>query len=344
MVDDESTKDLITWTGNGDQFTVFNNTEFSRVVLPRYFKHCNWSSFVRQLNMYDFHKITDNNEANATNDEEISEVDNQAQRWDFKHPWFNKSNIDSLHKIRRKPPRNRLIPQIRYSKAMEMLPNGSSDPEQDTASSPEEAHFSLSYIEDSPPRGTNTLANTNVNMNTPVGTSALVGMNVPIGMNASVGIATHVGMATPINTNTPAGMNRPVGINRPIDTSIQSIYKPPRLATPPSSSQQEALSYLKSTAGSLEQKLDQTSNEVHCLKRTVLAQQKMLEELLCTVEYLKTQQLTVDGMFENKTDTQQLDGSERRKPRKIHELLGNSESQTMNGAQSQHGNNEHSKE
>lgn len=50
MVDDEATKDLITWTGSGDQFTVFNNTEFSRIVLPRYFKHCNWSSFVRQLN------------------------------------------------------------------------------------------------------------------------------------------------------------------------------------------------------------------------------------------------------------------------------------------------------
>lgn len=50
MVDDESTQDLITWTGSGDQFTVFNNTEFSRRVLPHYFKHCNWSSFVRQLN------------------------------------------------------------------------------------------------------------------------------------------------------------------------------------------------------------------------------------------------------------------------------------------------------
>lgn len=50
MVDDESTTDLITWTGSGDQFTVFNNTEFSRLVLPHYFKHCNWSSFVRQLN------------------------------------------------------------------------------------------------------------------------------------------------------------------------------------------------------------------------------------------------------------------------------------------------------
>ncbi|KAI9475620.1 MAG: HSF-type DNA-binding-domain-containing protein [Benjaminiella poitrasii] len=114
MVDDESTQDLISWTSSGDQFTVFNNVDFSRTVLPRYFKHCNWSSFVRQLNMYDFHKINENNNSDANMDS------NNPQHWDFKHPWFNKTGFDRLHKIRRKPPRNRLIPQIRYSNAMEI--------------------------------------------------------------------------------------------------------------------------------------------------------------------------------------------------------------------------------
>lgn len=70
--------------------------------------------------MYDFHKINDNN-----TDEE-NQLDGQ-QRWDFKHPWFNKSGFDRLHKIRRKPPRNRLIPQIRYSSAMEIVPSSSPD-------------------------------------------------------------------------------------------------------------------------------------------------------------------------------------------------------------------------
>ncbi|CAO0789914.1 unnamed protein product [Mucor circinelloides] len=130
MVDDEETKDLITWTGAGDQFTVFNNVDFSRNVLPRYFKHCNWSSFVRQLNMYDFHKINDQNDDenfNISNAGSSSshENDNMVQKWDFKHPWFTKTGYDRLHKIRRKPPRNRLIPQMRYSNAMELVDDGS---------------------------------------------------------------------------------------------------------------------------------------------------------------------------------------------------------------------------
>ncbi|KAL9537801.1 hypothetical protein MBANPS3_011454 [Mucor bainieri] len=130
MVDDEETKDLITWTGAGDQFTVFNNVDFSRSVLPRYFKHCNWSSFVRQLNMYDFHKINEQNDDDSFNvnnngsNSSSLENDNMVQRWDFKHPWFTKAGYDRLHKIRRKPPRNRLIPQMRYSNAMELVDDG----------------------------------------------------------------------------------------------------------------------------------------------------------------------------------------------------------------------------
>lgn len=50
MVEDESIQNLICWSGTDDQFTVFNKNDFSKTVLPRYFKHGNWASFVRQLN------------------------------------------------------------------------------------------------------------------------------------------------------------------------------------------------------------------------------------------------------------------------------------------------------
>ncbi|CAG8484898.1 11330_t:CDS:2 [Paraglomus occultum] len=50
MVEDVSIQHLIAWAPSGDVFSVSNPTEFSKTVLPQYFKHNNWQSFVRQLN------------------------------------------------------------------------------------------------------------------------------------------------------------------------------------------------------------------------------------------------------------------------------------------------------
>ncbi|KAI9498878.1 HSF-type DNA-binding-domain-containing protein [Zychaea mexicana] len=50
MLEDSSIHHLISWSQNGDLFSVTNPTSFSRTVLPQYFKHNNWQSFVRQLN------------------------------------------------------------------------------------------------------------------------------------------------------------------------------------------------------------------------------------------------------------------------------------------------------
>lgn len=52
MVDDPSTDSVVSWSGNNNSFVVWDVPEFARDLLPKFFKHNNFSSFVRQLNTY----------------------------------------------------------------------------------------------------------------------------------------------------------------------------------------------------------------------------------------------------------------------------------------------------
>ncbi|RYY69067.1 hypothetical protein EON63_24105, partial [archaeon] len=56
ILDDNSPySHLIAWQPDGASFIIKKVHEFSETVLPKYFKHSNIQSYIRQLNMYGFH-------------------------------------------------------------------------------------------------------------------------------------------------------------------------------------------------------------------------------------------------------------------------------------------------
>ncbi|XP_042962930.1 heat shock factor protein HSF30 isoform X2 [Carya illinoinensis] len=57
MVEDPSTDSIVSWSTARNSFVVWDSSKFSTTLLPRYFKHSNFSSFIRQLNTYGFRKV-----------------------------------------------------------------------------------------------------------------------------------------------------------------------------------------------------------------------------------------------------------------------------------------------
>ncbi|KIJ16626.1 hypothetical protein PAXINDRAFT_75006 [Paxillus involutus ATCC 200175] len=95
MVNDPADQDLIRWSDTGDSFFVLDQERFASEVLGRWFKHKNFSSFVRQLNMYGFHKIPHLQQGALRSDSE-------TEFWNFEHPHFLRGQPDLLCLIQRK--------------------------------------------------------------------------------------------------------------------------------------------------------------------------------------------------------------------------------------------------
>ncbi|XP_017093715.2 heat shock factor protein isoform X2 [Drosophila bipectinata] len=100
LVDDGDTNHLICWTKDGNSFVIQNQAQFARELLPLNYKHNNMASFIRQLNMYGFHKITS--------------IDNGGLRFDrdeieFSHPFFKRNSPFLLDQIKRKISNNKNV-------------------------------------------------------------------------------------------------------------------------------------------------------------------------------------------------------------------------------------------
>ena len=92
MVDDPETNHLIEWGDEGNSFVIHNHGEFEQTLLPYYYKHSNMASFVRQLNMYGFHKKV-GIDSGGLKSEHVEEQE-------FYHPYFLRGQEHLLENIK----------------------------------------------------------------------------------------------------------------------------------------------------------------------------------------------------------------------------------------------------
>ena len=88
--------DLIRWSDDGNSFIVLDEDEFAKTLIPDLFKHNNYASFVRQLNMYGFHKKV----GLSDNSMRASERKNKSPS-EYSNPYFRSGHPELLWLIQK---------------------------------------------------------------------------------------------------------------------------------------------------------------------------------------------------------------------------------------------------
>ncbi|KAF4453189.1 hypothetical protein F53441_4062 [Fusarium austroafricanum] len=120
MLEDPNIQHLISWSASAESFVMSPSADFSK-VLSQYFKHTNISSFVRQLNMYGFHKERD-----------VFHTGNpDTTLWEFKHGNgnFKRGDLVGLREIKRRASRHALVHrESNYTKPVTSQPGTPAEP------------------------------------------------------------------------------------------------------------------------------------------------------------------------------------------------------------------------
>ncbi|KAL4864526.1 hypothetical protein BDV12DRAFT_10930 [Aspergillus spectabilis] len=96
FLDESKNTELIRWSDDGNSFIVLDEDEFAKTLIPELFKHNNYASFVRQLNMYGFHKKV----GLSDNSMRASERKNKSPS-EYANPYFKRGHPDLLWLIQK---------------------------------------------------------------------------------------------------------------------------------------------------------------------------------------------------------------------------------------------------